>query len=99
MYHLKIKYDEMNDRLIYDRKLEVGLGNEEYGLEVAKSLSIGTEFINDAFVVKNELKDIGLYSTKGSSPNIKLFSFTLLNISRNSLISCVNDDFPVNILS
>ena len=35
MYHLKIKYDEVNDRLIYDRKLEVGFGNEEYGLEVA----------------------------------------------------------------
>ena len=29
---LKIKYDEINDRLIYDRKLEIGLGNEEYGL-------------------------------------------------------------------
>ena len=57
--------------LIYDRKLEVGLGNEEYGLEVAKSLSIGREFINDAFVVKNELKNIGLYSTKGSTYNQK----------------------------
>ena len=71
MYHLKIKYDDMNDRLIYDRKLEVGMGNEEYGLEVAKSLSLGREFINDAFVVKNELKNIGLYSTKGSTYNQK----------------------------
>ena len=25
MYHLKIKYDEVNDRLIYDRKLELGI--------------------------------------------------------------------------
>ena len=71
MYHLKIRYDEINGRLIYDRKLEKGLGNEEYGLEVAKSLSLGTEFMNDAFIVKNELKNIGLYSMKGSSYNQK----------------------------
>lgn len=69
MYYLKITYDEINDILIYDRKLEKGLGNEEYGLEVAKSLSLGTEFINNAFLVKNELKNIKLYSTKGSIYN------------------------------
>ena len=71
MYHLKIKYDEITNKLIYDRKLEEGLGTQEYGLEVAKSLSIGTNFINDAFLVKNELKNIELYSTKGSIYNKK----------------------------
>ena len=52
---------EINDRLIYNRKLELGIGNEEYGLEVAKSLSIDTEFMNNAYKVKNKLKHIGLY--------------------------------------
>jgi len=71
MYHLKITYDEVNDRLIYDRKLELGIGNEEYGLEVAKSLSLEKEFLNNAYKVKNQLKNIGLYSTKGSVYNSK----------------------------
>ena len=71
MYHLKIKYDEINDKLIYDRKLEVGLGNEEYGLEVAKSLCINKEFMNNAYKVKNQLKNIGLYSTNTSVYNSK----------------------------
>jgi DNA mismatch repair protein MutS len=71
MYHLKITYDEVNDRLIYNRKLELGIGNEEYGLEVAKSLALEKEFLNNAYKVKNQLKDIGLYSTKGSIYNSK----------------------------
>ena len=68
-YHLKIKYDEVNDKLIYNRKLERGIGNEEYGLEVAKSLCINKEFMNNAYRVKNQLKNIGLYSTNNSSYN------------------------------
>ena len=71
MYHLKITYDEVNDRLIYNRKLELGIGNEEYGLEVAKSLALEKEFLNNAYKVKNQLKDIGLYSTKSSVYNSK----------------------------
>ena len=71
MYHLKITYDEVNDRLIYNRKLELGIGNEEYGLEVAKSLALEKDFLNNAYKVKNQLKDIGLYSTKGSIYNSK----------------------------
>jgi DNA mismatch repair protein MutS len=71
MYHLKIKYDELTEKLIYDRKLEKGIGNEEYGLEVAKSLCLTKEFLNNAYVVKNQLKEIGLYSTKGSVYNSK----------------------------
>ena len=70
-YHLKITYDEVNDKLIYNRKLEHGIGNEEYGLEVAKSLSLELDFLHNAYKVKNQLKDIGLYSTKGSVYNSK----------------------------
>ena len=71
MYHLKITYDEINDRLIYNRKLELGIGNEEYGLEVAKSLALEKDFLNSAYKVKNQLKNIGLYSTKSSVYNSK----------------------------
>ena len=70
-FHLKITYDEINDKLIYNRKLEPGIGNEEYGLEVAKSLSLEIDFLHNAYKVKNQLKDIGLYSTKSSIYNSK----------------------------
>ena len=70
-YHLKITYDDVNDKLIYNRKLELGIGNEEYGLEVAKSLSLENDFLQNAYKVKNQLKNIGLYSTKGSIYNSK----------------------------
>ena len=63
--------NNITEKLIYDRKLEKGIGNEEYGLEVAKSLCLDTEFLNNAYVVKNQLKEIGLYSTKGSVYNSK----------------------------
>ena len=49
--------------------MERGIGNEEYGLEVAKSLCINKEFMNNAYKVKNQLKNIGLYSTNNSSYN------------------------------
>ena len=49
----------------------MGIGNEEYGLEVAKSLCINKEFMNNAYKVKNQLKNIGLYSNNTSIYNSK----------------------------
>ena len=34
--HLKITYDEINEKLIYDRELSDGPGESFYGLQVAK---------------------------------------------------------------
>ena len=53
--HLKVRYDEKNDRLIYDRKLSVGSGDSLYGLEFAKSLHMDRDFIENAYKIRNAL--------------------------------------------
>jgi len=54
-YHLKVYYDYEKKCLIYDRKLTHGYGEEEYGLEVAKSLHLEDEFIKKAYEIRNHL--------------------------------------------
>lgn len=53
--HLGVNYDEAKDRLIYNRKLELGSGNSLYGLEFAKSLHMDKEFIDNAYKIRKEL--------------------------------------------
>ncbi len=53
--HLCVKYDEVNDRLIYDRKLKIGSGNSLYGLEFAKYLHMDREFIENAYKIRKNL--------------------------------------------
>ena len=48
VYHLKIKFDEINDVLLYDRTLEKGSGPAVYGLEVCKAMDLGNDFISQA---------------------------------------------------
>jgi DNA mismatch repair protein MutS len=45
IYHLKIRIDEDNEKLIYDRQLEVGSGENIYGVTVAKFVIKDKEFI------------------------------------------------------
>jgi len=54
VYHMKIIYDQENDILIYDRKLEHGSGPAIYGLEVCKAMGLENEFIS--FARKIQLK-------------------------------------------
>ena len=53
--HLSVKYDEINDRLIYDRKLQTGSGDSLYGLEFAKYLHMDREFIDNAYKIRKNL--------------------------------------------
>ncbi len=53
--HLSVKYDEANDRLIYDRKLRIGSGNSLYGLEFAKYLHMDREFIENAYKIRKNI--------------------------------------------
>lgn len=70
MFHLKVKYDDINDILIYDRKLEEGSGSNIYGLEVAKAMHFSTEFITLANNIRKNLRNIlPLIPTKTSSYN------------------------------
>lgn len=46
--HMSVIYDKKTDALIYDRKLRNGPGNNMYGLEVCKSLSLPLDFLEEA---------------------------------------------------
>ena len=46
--HMSVIYDLTNDCLVYDRKLKDGPGNNMYGLEVCKSLSLPSDFLINA---------------------------------------------------
>ncbi len=58
--HLGVQYDEINDRLEYNRKLEKGSGSSLYGLEFAKSLHLDREFIDEAYNLRKKMS--GEYS-------------------------------------
>ncbi len=53
--HLGVFYDESSDRLIYDRKLQVGSGSTLYGLEFAKALHMDRKFLEYATKLRKEL--------------------------------------------
>ncbi len=58
--HLGVQYDEINDRLEYNRKLESGSGSSLYGLEFAKSLHMDRSFIDEAYSLRKKMS--GEYS-------------------------------------
>jgi len=53
--HLGVTYDEENDRLIYNRQLQLGMGSSLYGLEFAKSLHMDPEFLKNAYEIRATL--------------------------------------------
>ena len=48
LYHMTVFYDNISKKLIYDRKLKKGPGENMYGLEVCKSLDLPYIFLNRA---------------------------------------------------
>ena len=76
LHNLNIKHLSVtveSDNIIFDRKLKDGSGPDIYGLEVAKNIIQLNEFIDTAFIIRNEL--IGnankVISTKKSNYNKK----------------------------
>jgi DNA mismatch repair protein MutS len=51
--HLEVTYDTVSGRLIYDRKLKDGVGITSYGLTVCQSMNLPTEFLDNAFEIRN----------------------------------------------
>ena len=49
---MAVVYDKEQDLLIYDRKLRDGPGNNMYGLEVCKSLSLPDDFLEAAYNIR-----------------------------------------------
>jgi DNA mismatch repair protein MutS len=50
--HMSVIYDKEKDCLIYNRKLQDGPGNNMYGLEVCKSLSLPDDFLENAHNIR-----------------------------------------------
>jgi len=76
--HLGIKYDETNDTLVYNRILQLGMGDSLYGLEFAKSLHMDKEFLTIAQTIRENLNHGGssvkkLQKQKNSKYNKALY--------------------------
>lgn len=69
--HLSVSYDPVDDHLIYNRTLQPGNGSTVYGLEFAKSLHMGSDFIRDAEEIRkqiaNDYSSLELLSKKHQS--------------------------------
>lgn len=52
--HLGVRYDKEHDKLLYDRKLKEGAGENMYGLEVCKYLHLPDDFIQRAHELRNK---------------------------------------------
>ena len=52
--HLEVFYDIEKKSLIFDRKLKDGCGSMCYGLEIAKSLFLNNDFIDNCFKIRNK---------------------------------------------
>ena len=55
LLHLEVKYNEADDSLIYNRKLQQGMGSSLYGLEFAKSLHMDKNFLKNAYNIREEI--------------------------------------------
>ena len=71
--HMSVIYDKEMDVLVYDRKLRDGPGNNLYGLEVCKSLSLPNDFLEAAYNIRMKYnpESASLLSLKGSHYNSK----------------------------
>lgn len=53
--HMAVVYDKDKQELIYNRKLSDGPGEQNYGIEVCKSLQLPDDFIKHALSIREEL--------------------------------------------
>ena len=70
---MHVTFDAEKDKLIYDRKLRLGSGTRNYGLEVCKSLYLDREFLETAYSIRNKYfpENAGILSLKTSVYNSK----------------------------
>ena len=73
MKHMSVIYDKERDCLIYNRKLQDGPGNNMYGLEVCKSLSLPQDFLENAHNIRMKYhpESASVLDKKGSHFNAK----------------------------
>jgi len=73
MKHMSVVYNAEKDCLVYNRKLEDGPGNNMYGLEVCKSLSLPQDFLENAHQIRMKYHPVSasVLDNKGSHFNAK----------------------------
>ena len=73
MKHMSVLYDKEKDCLVYNRKLQDGPGNNMYGLEVCKSLSLPQDFLENAHNIRMKYHptSASILDQKGSHFNLK----------------------------
>ena len=71
--HMSVIYNAEKDCLVYDRKLKDGPGNNMYGLEVCKSLSLPPDFLENAHNIRMKYhpESASVLGQKGSHFNAK----------------------------
>ena len=72
-YHLHVEYDEVKNKLIYDRTLREGSGSSFYGLIVAKCLINDIKFSDYANQISKNIKTLDISSDKKSKYNSQLY--------------------------
>lgn len=55
IFHLKVHYDPVTHKLIYDRTLSPGPGSSLYGLEVARAMNVPSAFLEEAVAIRRRL--------------------------------------------
>jgi len=68
--HIKLSYDEINDKLIYDRILSDGSGPNFYGLQVAKYLIKSSKFNDITSQILDEYNNFTIKQSKYNSENL-----------------------------
>jgi len=56
--HLRVRFDEVSGTLIYDRDLQEGCGQMNYGLEVCRALRMPTTFLDKATAFRHRLQGV-----------------------------------------
>jgi len=81
--HLHVEYNKTKDNFVFYRKLKVGQGLSTYGLEYARFLNLNSDFIKEAYKIRNKIakdkKDIEvLIKETESNYNKKIYMKTCI---------------------
>ena len=68
-YHLSVVFDQVKEKLIYDRKLKEGSGPSTYGLEVCKAMGLDEDFLEEAFKIRTEITNEIMGSFLNNKPS------------------------------
>jgi DNA mismatch repair protein MutS len=109
-YHMSVIYNSQEKKLIYDRKLKNGPGENMYGLEVCKSLNLPFDFLERAHNLRlkysNNLSILDQKTSKYNKDKIKNLceicnnnkgtEIHHLQYQKNAINKYINSEFNVN---